>query len=79
MLFFNNFAAIVNKNLLVFTQFWLATVTQKILGYSLFCDQNQDGISFQDVKGDIWAINEAVVQTNTKKVTNFGLSVFTGW
>ena len=26
----------------------------------------------------ICAINEAVVQTNTKKVTNFGLSVFTG-
>ena len=23
-------------------------------------------------------INEAVVQTNTKKATNFGLSVFTG-
>ena len=27
---------------------------------------------------EIWAINEAVVQTNTKKATNFGLSVFTG-
>ena len=26
---------------------------------------------------EICAINEAVVQTNTKKVTNFGLSVFT--
>ena len=25
----------------------------------------------------ICAINEEVVQTNTKKVTNFGLSVFT--
>ena len=24
------------------------------------------------------AINEAVVQTNTKEATNFGLSVFTG-
>ena len=24
------------------------------------------------------AINEAVVQTNTKKATNFGLSVFAG-
>ena len=24
------------------------------------------------------AINKAVVQTNTKKATNFGLSVFTG-
>ena len=27
---------------------------------------------------EIWAINEAVMQTNTKKATNFGLSVFTG-
>ena len=27
---------------------------------------------------EISAINEAVVQTNTKKATNFGLSVFTG-
>ena len=27
---------------------------------------------------EIFAINEAVVQTNTKKATNFGLSVFTG-
>ena len=26
----------------------------------------------------IWAINEAVVQKNTKKVTIFGLWVFTG-
>ena len=28
---------------------------------------------------EIWAINEAVVQTNTKTATYFGLSVFTGW
>ena len=27
---------------------------------------------------DVCAINEAVEQTNTKKVTNFGLSLFTG-
>ena len=27
---------------------------------------------------EIFAINEAVVQTNTKKATNFGLSGFTG-
>ena len=26
---------------------------------------------------EIWVISEALVQTNTKKVTNFGLSVFT--
>ena len=29
-------------------------------------------------KGEICAINEAVLQTNTKKATNFGLPVFTG-
>ena len=29
-------------------------------------------------EAEIWAINEAVVQTNTKKSTNFTLSVFTG-
>ena len=29
-------------------------------------------------KDEIWAINEAVVQTNTKEATNFGLLVFTG-
>ena len=28
---------------------------------------------------EICAINEAIVQTNTKKARNFGLSVFTGW
>ena len=34
---------------------------------------------FQEFSEDeIWAINGAVVQTNTKKATNFGLSVFTG-
>ena len=27
---------------------------------------------------EIWPINEAVVQTNTKKATNFALSVSTG-
>ena len=30
------------------------------------------------LEDEIWAINEAVMQTNTKKATNFGLSVFTG-
>ena len=28
---------------------------------------------------EICAINDPVVQTKTKKATNFGLSVFTGW
>ena len=30
------------------------------------------------LEDEIWAINEAVGQTNTKKATNFGLLVFTG-
>ena len=29
-------------------------------------------------KGEIFVINEAVLQTNTQKTMNFGLSVFTG-
>ena len=29
-------------------------------------------------KDEIWALNEVVVQTTTKKATNFGLSVLTG-
>ena len=29
-------------------------------------------------KDEICAINEAVVQNNTKKATNFGFSMFTG-
>ena len=29
-------------------------------------------------KDEIWVLNEAVVQTTTKKATNFGLSVLTG-
>ena len=28
---------------------------------------------------EIFAINEAVVQTNTSKATNFSLLIFTGW
>ena len=58
---------------------WLDPVTQNIFGYSLFCNQSHDGFSFQDILEDkIWAISEAVVQTNTNKATNFSLSVFTG-
>ena len=30
------------------------------------------------LEDESFAINEGVVQTNTKKATNFGLSVFTG-
>ena len=31
--------------------FWLAPVTDNILGYSLFCDRSQDGVSLQDIFG----------------------------
>ena len=30
------------------------------------------------LKDEIWALNEVVVQTTTKKATNFGLPVLTG-
>ena len=37
------------------------------------------GSRFEKFSGDdIWAINEVVVQTKTKKVTSYGLSVFAG-
>ena len=54
-------------------------MTQNILGYSLFCDSDKIASHFKAFSEDeIWAINEAVVQTKTKKVTIFGLLVFTG-
>ena len=31
-----------------FRAFWLAPLTRNILGYSLFCDQSQDGVSVRD-------------------------------
>ena len=40
------FTKSVNGN---FRSFWLGPVTRKILGYSLFCDRSQDGVSFQDI------------------------------
>ena len=62
-----------------FRAFWLAPVTRNILGYSLICDRSQDGVSLRDIsEHEIWTINEAVVQTNTKKATNFASSVSTG-
>ena len=57
------FTKSVNSN---YSAFWLTPVTQNILGYSLFCDWSQDGISFRDInflKDKIWAINEAVIRT----------------
>ena len=40
------FTKSVNGN---FRSFWLGPVTRNILGYSLFCDRSQDGVSFQDI------------------------------
>ena len=40
------FTKSVNRN---FRAFWFVPVTWNILGYSLFCDCSQDGVSFQDI------------------------------
>ena len=57
-----------------FCAFWLVPVTRNILGYLLFCDQSQDGVCFKTFsKDEIWAINEAVLQANTKKATSFNV------
>ena len=40
------FTKSVNRN---FRAFWFVPVTRNILGYSLFCDCSQDGVSFQDI------------------------------
>ena len=52
-----------------FHAFWLVPVTRNIKIASTFKTFSED---------ETWAINEAVVQTNTTKGTTFGLSVFTG-
>ena len=70
------FTKSVNSN---FRTLWLAPATRNILGYSLLCDWSQDDVSFEDIiyrETKVWAINEAVVQTNTPKATDFSLSVF---
>ena len=61
--------------------FWLAPVSRNILGYSLFCNCSQYGVSFnfQDVfekrkLSEKWSSSTK----NTKKATNFSLSVFAG-
>ena len=58
----------------------MAPVTGNIFAYSLFYNRSRDGISFfgHFRKEEIPAINEAFIQTNTKKVMNFDLSVITG-
>ena len=65
-----------------FRAFWLANVTRNILGYSplailCFATEAKMASRFETfLEDEIWAINEQVVQTNTKRATNFGLSVF---
>ena len=59
-----------------FRAFWLAPVTRNIFGYSLFCNRSQVSETFSE--DEIKAINEAVVQKNTKKATKFAFSVFIG-
>ena len=62
-----------------FGAFWLAPATRKILAIHCFVTGGKMASRFEAFSEDeIWAINEAVVQTNTKKATIFGLSVITG-
>ena len=75
-LYYNFLLVVITKSLNCnFCAFWLVPVTRNILGYSLFCDQSQDGVCFETFsKDEIWAINEAVVQANTKKAaTSFNV------
>ena len=71
-LYYNLLLVVITKSLNSnFCAFWLVSVTRNILGYSLFCDQSQDGVCFKTFsKDEIWAINEAVLQANTKKAIN---------
>ena len=70
------FCKLVNSN---FRAFWLAPVTRISLAIHCFATGAKMASRFKTFSVDeIWAINEAVVQRNTKKATNFGLSVFTG-
>ena len=74
-LYYNLLVVVITKSLNSnFCAFWLVPVTRNILGYSLFCDQSRDGVCFETFsKDEIWAINEAVVQANTKKATSFNV------
>ena len=52
----------VNSN---FRAFWLAAVTRNSLGYLLFCDRSQDGVSLRDIfERRNWATNEVIVIRN---------------
>ena len=52
---------------------------EKSLAIHCFATGAKMGSRFEKFsEDDIWAINEVVVQTKTKKVTSYGLSVFTG-
>ena len=68
------FTKSVNSN---FRTFSLAPVTRNIL--HCFATGAKMASIFETFPADeICAINEAVVETNAKKATDFGLSVFTG-
>ena len=50
----------------IFARFdWLERNSEYTLGYSLFCDRSQDGVSFRDIYlSDKWSSG---IQTNTRK------------
>ena len=58
----------------------LSGAVWNILGYLLFCDRSQNGVTFRDSFGRrlLSDNHEAVVLTKNKKATKFGLSAFTG-
>ena len=49
------FTKSVNRN---FLAFWLASVARNILGYSLFCNRSQDGVSFRAFsdENELWLL-----------------------
>ena len=63
-----------------FSTFWLAPVLGISLAIHCFATRAKLTSRFKTFSKDgIWAINhKAVVKRNTRRATNFGLSVFTG-
>ena len=75
MLFLIVFTKSVNST---FRAFWLTPVPRISLAFHCFETGAKMASRLETFSEDEnWAINEAVVQTNTKKATNFGLSMFT--
>ena len=65
------FTKLVNST---FRTFWLAPVTRNILGYSLFCDRSQDGVSLRDIFGTRNLSDKWSSRTNKYQLTNYLLS-----